>query len=59
VLNNASGRDRYSVATFFNPGPLYEFDVAPTCRPPGHQPQVQTFGDHIKRMFEKTYAPVD
>ena len=56
VLNNASGRDRYSVATFFNPSQLYEFDVAPSCRAPDHQPQVQTFGDHINRMFEKTYA---
>jgi isopenicillin N synthase-like dioxygenase len=55
VRNNDTHRDRFSVATFFNPPADYVFDTAPTCRKAGYTPNPRTFGDHIKRMFERTY----
>ena len=39
VLNNVSGRDRYSVATFFNPNYACQCDIVPTCRPEDYAPQ--------------------
>jgi isopenicillin N synthase-like dioxygenase len=56
VLNRAPDRDRYSVATFFNPHAFYVVDCAPTCRPPSGAPGPITFADHIQAMVEKTYA---
>ena len=56
VLNKAPGRDRYSVATFFNPHAAYLVDCVPTCLPPSGKPAPITFADHIQAMVEKTYA---
>jgi isopenicillin N synthase-like dioxygenase len=56
VLNNVSGRDRYSVATFFNPSYTSRFDVVPTCRPENFIPEPWTFGQHIQDMFNRTYG---
>jgi len=56
VLNKAPERDRYSVATFFNPHAFYVVDCVPSCRPPSGQPAPITFADHIRAMVEKTYA---
>lgn len=56
VLNNVSGRDRYSVATFFNPSYTSRFDVVPTCRPDDFIPQPWTFGQHIQEMLNCTYG---
>ena len=56
VLNNQSGRDRYSIATFFNPPPDHVFDCVPSCRPAAWRPNPRTFGDHIREMMQKTYA---
>jgi isopenicillin N synthase-like dioxygenase len=56
VLNNTSGRDRYSVPCFFNPGYYYRFDCAPTCRSLAEEPPpTVTFGEHIQEMMRKTY----
>ena len=56
VLNNVSGADRYSVATFFNPHAHYVFQTAPTCLTPGEPPAPPvSFGDHIAQMIERTY----
>lgn len=58
VLNNHSGRDRYSVATFFNPEYHTRVECVPSCRPaegePRHAPC--TVGEHIDEMFRRTYA---
>jgi isopenicillin N synthase-like dioxygenase len=56
VLNKAPERDRYSVATFFNPHAFYVVECAPTCRPAEGPPAPITFADHIQAMVEKTYA---
>jgi isopenicillin N synthase-like dioxygenase len=57
VLNNVSGRDRYSIATFFNPPFDYVFTAAPTCLKPGEagSPPL-TFGEHIQDMVRRTKA---
>jgi len=58
ALNNVSGVDRYSVASFFNPNYLYRVECVPTCRPEVGEPLYPpcTVGEHIKEMFEKTYG---
>jgi len=57
VLNNISGTDRYSVATFFNPPFDYVFARAPTCLQPGEAaPPPLSFGEHIQDMMRRTKA---
>jgi isopenicillin N synthase-like dioxygenase len=58
VLNNVSGRERYSVATFFNPEYFYRVECLPTCRPTDGPPKYApcTVGEHIDEMFRLTYA---
>ncbi|ALJ12328.1 MULTISPECIES: isopenicillin N synthase family dioxygenase [Sphingomonadales] len=58
VLNNHSGRDRFSVPTFFDPNYFYEVRCAPTCLPAGGKPDFQetTVGGHIAEMYRKTYG---
>ena len=56
VLNNVSGRDRYSVATFFNPSYMTRFDVVPTCRAESCVAAPWTFGEHIRDMLNRTYG---
>ena len=58
VLNNRSGADRYSVATFYNPHAAYAFQTAPDCLQPGEAaPPPVSFAAHIYEMFERTRAP--
>ncbi|EXS71226.1 isopenicillin N synthase family dioxygenase [Sphingobium sp. Ant17] len=58
VLNNQSGRDRYSVPTFFDPNYFYEVSCAPTCMPENGKPDyaATTVGGHIAEMYRKTYG---
>ena len=58
VLNNVSGKDRYSVATFFNPSGGYPVACVPTCLVPGEKPLYEacTASEHIAEMFQKTYG---
>ncbi len=57
VLNNVSGKDRYSVATFLNPPFDYRFAVAPTClKPDEPAPAACSFGEHIQDMMQRTKA---
>jgi isopenicillin N synthase-like dioxygenase len=58
VLNNVSGRDRYSVASFFNPDYFYSVECLPTCRPEMGSPRYEacTVGEHIAEMFRQTYG---
>jgi isopenicillin N synthase-like dioxygenase len=57
VLNTAN-RDRYSVATFFNPNYFYRVECLPTCRPEQGEPRYApcTVGEHITEMFRRTYG---
>jgi len=57
VLNTAN-RDRYSVATFFNPNYFYRVECLPTCRPEQGEPRYApcTVGEHITEMFRQTYG---
>jgi isopenicillin N synthase-like dioxygenase len=58
VLNNLSGRDRYSVATFCSPGYDCLVDCLPTCLPAGQRRRYEacTVGEHMREMAERTYA---
>jgi isopenicillin N synthase-like dioxygenase len=58
VLNAASGQDRYSVASFFNPSYSFRVECVPTCRPEADEPLYPpcTVGEHLKEMFERTYG---
>jgi isopenicillin N synthase-like dioxygenase len=57
VLNNISGGDRYSVATFFNPNGLFMFETAPTCLKRGESPPPPcSFAEHIEQMITRTYG---
>lgn len=57
VINRRPDRDRYSVATFFNPHAFYSVACAPTCVPEAGAPEPITFADHINAMIARTYAP--
>jgi isopenicillin N synthase-like dioxygenase len=58
VLNNRSGRDRYSAALFFNPAHFARIECLPTCvsneRPARYDPC--TAGQHIAAMYRLTYG---
>ena len=57
VLNNTSGRDRYSIATFCSPGHDWRVECLPTCLPPGSHPLYAacTVGEHMREMAARTY----
>ncbi len=58
VMNNVSGRDRYSMAFFFGPRPSSVIDALPTCvsddRPAQFEPC--TAQEHVNEMFRRSYA---
>lgn len=58
VLNNTSGRDRYSIATFCSPGHAWRVECLPTCLPSGARPRYAacTVGDHMREMAIRTYG---
>jgi isopenicillin N synthase-like dioxygenase len=58
VLNNVSGMDRYSVASFFNPPEDYLVKCVPTCMPKEGEPKYPpcTVGEHTQEMIIKTYG---
>lgn len=58
VLNNHSGRDRYSAPTFYDPHYFYEVKCVPTCLPESGIPKfpATTVGAHIAAMYRKTYG---
>src|SRR5262249_33857593 len=60
VLNNVSGRDRYSVATFLAGRWDYRVECVPTCRPADRAPNYApcTIGEHSREMAQKTYGAV-
>lgn len=58
VLNNTSGRDRYSVATFCSPDHDWRVECLPTCLAQGAGPRYAacTVGEHMREMAHRTYA---
>ncbi len=58
-VKNISGKERYSVAAFFNPHYHYRVECLPTCRPaddsaPRYEPC--TVGEHTAEMARLTYG---
>ena len=55
---NASTRDRYSMAVFFDPHPDTPIAAIPSCVPPGQEPLYPptTCGDHITGRFDAAFA---
>jgi isopenicillin N synthase-like dioxygenase len=53
VLNNISGRDRYSLATFYDPAYRAHIECLRSCLPDGAAPLYQpcTAGEHIQQMY--------
>lgn len=58
VKNNSSGRDRYSIATFYSPNPDAVIEPIPTCVSEGNPPHfpVCTAAEHISEMFRRSYG---
>jgi isopenicillin N synthase-like dioxygenase len=60
VMNNLSGRSRFSAPHFFDPNYFYHVKCVPTCLPEDGQiihPET-TVGEHIAFMYRKTYGLV-
>jgi isopenicillin N synthase-like dioxygenase len=60
VMNNASGRSRFSAPHFYDPNYFYHVKCVPTCRPENGQvlSSETTVGEHIAFMNRKTYGLV-
>jgi isopenicillin N synthase-like dioxygenase len=55
---NRSGRERYSIAYFFDPAMDAVIDCLPTCRSPDHPPRYAAvrYGDYLLERLDKNYA---
>lgn len=57
VLNNVSGRDRYSIAAFFDPDIERPIVCVPTCVRDGEEtPPPVSYAEHLHEMFVKSYG---
>jgi isopenicillin N synthase-like dioxygenase len=58
VNNNLSGRDRYSIATFYSPDPDSIIKPMPTCVDDQHPPRFEicTAAGHTSEMFRRSYG---
>ena len=56
VLTTAPGRDRYSVATFFNPHAFYTVECVPSCVSEPGRGEPVSFAEHINAKIRETYA---
>ena len=58
VLNNKSGRDRYSVPLFYSPDHYAKIECLPTCQDADNPPKWPpcTAGEHLREMFNLTYG---
>lgn len=58
VINNVSGRERFSAAFFFGPDPEARIECLPTCTDaanPARYPAC-TAGEHMREMVARTYG---
>jgi isopenicillin N synthase-like dioxygenase len=55
---NLSGRDRYSMALFFNPDFYTRVECVPTCLPPDREAKYPpcTAGEHVAEMIRLSYS---
>jgi isopenicillin N synthase-like dioxygenase len=55
---NRSGRERYSIAYFFDPAMDAVIDCLPTCRTPDNPPRYAPvrYGDYLLERLDKNYA---
>jgi isopenicillin N synthase-like dioxygenase len=55
---NRSGRERYSIAYFFDPAMDAVIDCLPTCRAPDNPPRYPPvrYGDYLLERLDKNYA---
>jgi isopenicillin N synthase-like dioxygenase len=55
---NTSGRERYSIAVFYDPNYDTVIDVLETCRKPGEAPAYPptTCGDYVRGRFDAAFA---
>jgi isopenicillin N synthase-like dioxygenase len=58
VKNNATDRDRYSIATFYGPDPLAVIEPIPTCLDADHPRRFETCtaDEHMSEMFRRSYG---
>jgi isopenicillin N synthase-like dioxygenase len=58
VMNNASGRDRFSIPFFFGPRPSTIIEALPTCVGADRPAQFPacTAQEHVNEMFRRSYA---
>jgi isopenicillin N synthase-like dioxygenase len=58
VYNTRAGRDRYSMALFFNPDFHTRVECVPTCRPERGEPNYPpcTAGEHVAELIRRSYA---
>lgn len=58
VINNDSGRSRYSSPLFFDPDYFYKVSCVPGCRPEGTTESFPTItlGEHIAHMYRLTFG---
>jgi len=58
VMNNASGRDRYSIPFFFGPRPSAIIEALPTCVSADNPAKFATCTaqEHVNEMFRRSYA---
>jgi isopenicillin N synthase-like dioxygenase len=58
VMNNVSGRDRYSIPFFFGPRPSAIIEALPTCVSADRPAQFSTCTaqEHVNEMFRRSYA---
>ncbi len=57
VMNNRSGRDRYSAAMFLDPNHYSQIECLPSCQSAGHPPKypVCSAGEHNLEMYRRTH----
>lgn len=61
VMNNSSGRDRFSIPFFFGPRPSAVITPLPTCVGAERPPQFATCTaqEHVNEMFRRAYAALN
>jgi isopenicillin N synthase-like dioxygenase len=61
VAKNTSGRSRYSMPTFFDPGYDHRVACVPSCRPAHGEPRYRacTVAEHMREMAHTTLSTAE